>query len=139
MSAKDASKKVDEDLKEFFAVRNLEEAEDYFSKLPAVHHHTLIEKLVSKAVESKEADAKLVAEFFALAVSKELCSASAFEEGLGAMAEAIMDIAIDAPKAPHFFATMVKAANLDESVRSALGGKPFDASDQEKLRELLLA
>lgn len=77
-----AMKKISEDLKEFFAVRNLEEAEVYFSSLPSQHHHFLVDKIVSHAVESKEDDAKLVSEFFALAISKELCSAASFEEGL---------------------------------------------------------
>ena len=34
-----ALKKIDDDLKEFFAVRNLEKAEDYFSSLPPQYHH----------------------------------------------------------------------------------------------------
>ena len=59
---------------EFFAIRNLEEAEVYFSgRLPSTiqHHHFLVNKIVSTAVESKEEDAnfklKLVSQFFDLA------------------------------------------------------------------------
>ena len=99
MTEEAAMKKISEDLKEFFAVRNLEEAEVYFSGLPPQHHRFLVDKIVSTAVESKEDDAKLVSQFFALAVSKELCSAASFEEGLTPVAEIIDDIAIDAPKA----------------------------------------
>ncbi|KAF9560955.1 hypothetical protein CPC08DRAFT_455778 [Agrocybe pediades] len=134
MSEADADKKIKEDIQEFFGVRNLEEAEVYFSKLPSQFHHRLVDKLVSKAVESKEADAKLVSEFFELAATKELCSPAAFEEGFMPIAELIDDIAIDAPKALQLFALMLKGAKLDEERRTKLASKSMDS---EKLLGLL--
>ena len=122
-----ALKKINEDLKEFFAVRNLEEAEVYFSSLPPQHHHLLVDKIVSTAVESKEDDAKLVSQFFALAVSKELCSAASFEQGLSPVAEIINEIAIDAPKAFQLLAMMVKGADLDQERLSNLASKSLDS------------
>ncbi|KAJ6497455.1 armadillo-type protein [Mycena sanguinolenta] len=98
MSNQDADKKIAEDSKEFFAVRNLDEAEVYFSALPAAHHCRLIEKLVGTAVEGKEALAQLVAELLTRVVSKELCSADALEEGFVPLVEILEDIAIDAPR-----------------------------------------
>jgi translation initiation factor 4G len=80
MSEADASKKVDEDLKELFAIRNVDEGEEYF-KLPAEHQHLLVDKLVNKAIELKEADAQLVANLFARAVEKGLCVPETFEQG----------------------------------------------------------
>ena len=65
MSEADAKKRIDEDVKEFFAVRNLEEADVYFTVLTEEHRFRLVDKLVGSALESKEADARLVAEFFA--------------------------------------------------------------------------
>jgi len=120
MTEAGAKKKIDEDLKEFFAVRNLDEAEFYFTDLPAQFHVTLIDKLVTKAVESKEADAKLVGDFFSRAVSKELCTPAAFEEGFMPTAETIDDIVIDAPKAFQLFATMLKGAELVAAKRGPL-------------------
>ncbi|KDR75692.1 hypothetical protein GALMADRAFT_248310 [Galerina marginata CBS 339.88] len=134
MSEAEAKKKIGEDTKEFFGVRNLEEAEVYFSKLPTQHHNTLVDSLVSKAVESKEADAQLVSEFFELVVSKELCSPAAFEEGFTPIAEIIDDIAIDAPKAFHLFALMIKGSKLDEDRRTRLASKSMDS---DKLLALL--
>ncbi|KAH9485515.1 Eukaryotic translation initiation factor 4 gamma [Psilocybe cubensis] len=133
MSEADALKKIKEDLKEFFAVRNLEEAEVYF-KIPAQHHHTLVDKFVSSAVESKEADAKLVSDFFEAAASKELCTAQAFEDGFTPIAEVIDDIAIDAPKAFQLFALMIKGAKLDDDRRQRLASKSMDS---DKLLALL--
>ncbi|KAF8891812.1 hypothetical protein BD779DRAFT_1670764 [Infundibulicybe gibba] len=127
MSAEEADKKIAEDSKELFAVRNLDEAEVYFTNLPAQHHSRLIAKLASSGVESKAADAQLVAEFFGRAASKGLCSAAAFEDGLAPTAEIIDDIAIDAPKAFELFAQMVKAAGLDEERRTRLASKSLDS------------
>ena len=127
MTEETASKKIAEDTKEFFAVRNLEEAEVYFSALPAQFHHKLVDSLVSKAVESKEADAQLVSDFFARSTAQ--CSAAAFEEGFLPTAEAIDDIAIDAPKAVKLFGLMLKGAKLDEGRTSIIAAKSSENSD----------
>lgn len=136
MSEAEANKKIAEDIKEFFSVRNIDESEEYFTKLPPEHHHRLIEKMVSKAIESKEADGKLVAGAFARAVEKDLCAVSAFEEGFLPIAEALDDIAIDAPKAFQIMATMMKGAGLDkdEERRTKIAQKSMDS---DKLFELL--
>ena len=47
MTEESAPKKISEDLKEFFAVRNLEEVEVYFSRLPPQHHYLLVDKIMS--------------------------------------------------------------------------------------------
>lgn len=134
MTGDQAMKKIAEDLKEFFAVRNLDEAEVYFTGLPAVHHFRLVDNFTSSAVEAKEADAQLVANLFSRAVTKELCTSASFEEGLSPIAEIIDDIAIDAPKAFSLFATVVKAAGLDEERRARLASKSMDS---DKLLALL--
>jgi len=134
MTEADAEKKISEDLKEFFAVRNLDEAEIYFTGLPCQYHHTLVDKLVSQAIESREADAKLVSDFFARAMSKDQCTPGAFEEGFTRIAEMIDDIAIDAPKAFQLFAMMIKGAGMDEVRRTNLASKSIDS---DKLLALL--
>jgi translation initiation factor 4G len=134
MSEEAAMTKIAEDVKEFFAVRSLSEAEVYFTNIPAAHHHHLVDRLVSRAIESKEADAKLVADFFEQTVTKGTCSAEAFEAGLTPVAELIDDIAIDAPKAFQLFAMMIKGAGLDEARLSNLASKSMDS---DKLLDLL--
>jgi len=134
MTEADAKKKISEDLKEFFAVRNLDEAEVYFTGLPAQYHHTLVDKLVSHATESKEAEAKLVSDFFARVTSNDQCTPAAFEQGFTPIAEIIDDIAIDAPKAFQLFAMMIKGAGLDEARRTNLASKSIDS---DKLLALL--
>ncbi|KAI0653525.1 hypothetical protein C8Q70DRAFT_1110231 [Cubamyces menziesii] len=136
MSVEEAKTRIEEDSKEFFSIRDLNEADEYFRKLPAEHRHLLIDKLVTKAVESKEADAQLVADLFDRAHSKNLCSPATFEEGFAPTAEIIDDIAIDAPKALNLFAIMMKGAHLheDEERRARLTSKSMDS---EKLVSLL--
>ena len=138
MSEAEADKKIAEDIKEFFTVvRSIDESEHYFTNLPSEHHHRLIDKMVSKAIESKEADGKLVADAFARAVEKKLCSISAFEEGFLPVAELLDDIAIDAPKAFQIMAIMMKGAGLDkdEERRTKIAQKSMDS---DKLVELLV-
>ena len=136
MSEDEANRKIAEDVKEFFGTRIIEESEVYFTKLPPEHHHLLVDKLVSRAIESKEADGELVADAFARAVEKNLCSDSAFEEGFSPVAESLDDIAIDAPKAFQIMATMMKGAGLDrsEEQRTRIAQKSMDS---DKLLSLL--
>ncbi|KAH7883298.1 hypothetical protein F5I97DRAFT_1939113 [Phlebopus sp. FC_14] len=122
MTEAEAKKKIDEDVKEFFAVRNLEEADVYFTNLTEEHRFRLVDKLVASALESKEADARLVGDFFARAASNGQCSFEVFEAGFMPMAEFLDDIAIDAPKAFEFMAIMLKGAGFDK--------------DQEKLSRI---
>ncbi|KAE9387525.1 ARM repeat-containing protein [Gymnopus androsaceus JB14] len=123
MSEEEAKKKIGEDTKEFFAARSLDGAEAYFSKLPSSHHHSLVDKLVSFAIESKPADATLVGDLFLRASSKKLCSSSAFEAGFISVAEFLDDILVDAPKATDLLATMIKGAELSEEQRTNISSK----------------
>ncbi|KAK0459137.1 armadillo-type protein [Desarmillaria tabescens] len=133
MSDKDAKKKIEEDIKEFSAVRNLDEAEVYFTQLPAKHHPLLVEKLISFAVESKEADAQLVSQLFSRASTKNLCTIADFESGFAAVVEFLDDIAIDAPMAFKLMATMMKGPAFDDEQRTRLASK----TDSAKLLGLL--
>ncbi|KAJ4483157.1 hypothetical protein C8R41DRAFT_840759 [Lentinula lateritia] len=130
MSEDEAKKKISEDTKEFFGVRSLDEAEVYFEKLPSMYHHSLVDKLVTLAIESKEADARLVGDFFERAAAKKLCSASAFEEGFLGIAEFLDDIAIDAPKATDLLAIMIKGADLGEEQRTNIASKSAENGDK---------
>ncbi len=125
----EAKTRVEEDSKEFFSIRDLDEAEVYFTKLPSESRHLLVDKLVTKAIESKEADAKLVEDFFNRAVSKNLCSPQSLEDGFTPNAEILDDIVIDAPKALELYATMIKGAHLheDEARRTRLASKSIDS------------
>ncbi|KAH7928676.1 hypothetical protein BV22DRAFT_1126335 [Leucogyrophana mollusca] len=136
MSEADAKKRVDEDVKEFFAVRNLEEADVYFTNLTPEHRFRLIDKLVGSALESKEADARLVGDFFSQVVGKAQVDADTFEEGFMPMAELLDDIAIDAPKAFDYMAIMLRGAGFDKD-EERLGRITGKSMDSDKLLQLV--
>jgi len=136
MSETDARKKIEEDVKEFFAVRSMEEADVYFTNLPEEHRFLLVDKLVGSALESKEADAVLVSEFFAQAGSRGQCSSEAFEAGFMPMAELLDDIAIDAPNAFKYMAIMLKGAGFDKD-KERLAQLADKSMDGDKLLQLV--
>lgn len=118
MSSKKATEQIDMDLDEFFRARNITEGESYFTSLPSEYHHMLVDKFVGFAIESKEANAKLVSDLFARAVEKALCLPISLEEGFIPTAEDLEDLAIDAPKAFDLMAIMMKGAHLNEKRRT---------------------
>lgn len=128
MTEAEAKTRIAEDSKEFFSIRDLDEAEVYFTKLPVEHRHRLVDKLVSSAIESKQADAELVASLLDRAISKNLCSPSSLEEGFMPVAEILDDIVIDAPKALDLMAIMLKGAHLHEDKEriERIAGKSMD-------------
>ncbi|TDL23008.1 ARM repeat-containing protein [Rickenella mellea] len=126
MSEEEAMRQIGQDIKEFFAIHNMEETEAYWTKLPVEHRFRLVDELVTFAIQSKEADAKLVAEFFDLAVKKDLCPPASFEDGFLPTIEILDDIAIDAPMAFDLMTTMLDGSKLDTVRRKRLAGKPVD-------------
>ena len=136
ISDAEVQKRMEEDSKEFFGVRNLDEAEVYFTNLTIERRFRLVEKLVTSALESKDADAQLVADFFSLAATKDICSPASFEEGFLLVSEILDDVAIDAPKAFNLMAVMLKGAGMDkdEERRTRIAGK---SQTPDKLLDLL--
>ncbi|KAG6841406.1 hypothetical protein C0991_011300 [Blastosporella zonata] len=134
MTQERATQKITEDCKELYSVRSVDEAESYFTSLPAVHHPLLVKKFTSRAIEAKAPDVQLLAEVFARAVEKSLCTPAAFEEGFMPIAELIDDITIDAPKAFTFFANVVKSAGLDDERKGRVASK---AIEEAQFLELL--
>ena len=134
LSEADAKKKVDEDSKEFFSIRDLKEAEVYFTKLPSTFHGKLVDKLVGQAIESKAQDAQLVSDFFAQARQNNLASEAAFEEGFSSLLEFLDDIVVDAPKAVDLMALMMKGVGFSDGVKNSLCAK--SAESGEKLLSL---
>jgi translation initiation factor 4G len=102
-----------------------QKAEVYFTNLPNEHGFHLVEKLIASALESKDTEAQLVANFFDRAVTKDLCTPSSFDEGFLLVSEILDGIAIDAPKAFKFMAMTLKGVgvNKDEERRTRIVSK----------------
>jgi len=136
MSEAESKAKIQEDTKEFFSIRILEEAESYFSSLPPEHRHWLVDSLVINAIEMKERDVVLVSELFVRVREKELCSPAIFEEGFKGLAEVLDDLAVDIPKAWPYFVILLRGSGLDrdEERRGRIAEKTMDP---DKLNRLL--
>ncbi|KAF8262194.1 hypothetical protein EI94DRAFT_1744101 [Lactarius quietus] len=106
--------KINDDVKEFFSIRKLDEAELYFSGLPTEHRHRLVDALVTKSVEMKAADMKLVSDLFVRVREKGLCSPAVFEEGFNWLAELLDYLPVFIPKAWLYFAILLKGSGLDQ-------------------------
>jgi translation initiation factor 4G len=113
MSEESAVKKIDEDVKEFFAVRNTHE-EAYFTDLLPRFRSKMVEKLVARVVEAKEADAELLAQFFANASSKDLCSPEAFEEGFAPSSLFVSQSLVFRPKRRTLVKTLLKSSLVSQ-------------------------
>jgi len=136
LSEAETKAKIEEDTKEFFSIRMLDEAESYFSTLPTEHRHWLVDALVTKSIEMKEPDVVLVSELFVRVRERELCSPGTFEEGFNGLAEVLDDLSVDIPKAWTYFAILLRGSGLDqdEACRGRIAEKTMDA---DKLNRLL--
>ncbi|KAH6880929.1 armadillo-type protein [Coprinopsis sp. MPI-PUGE-AT-0042] len=120
MSEADAIKKIGEDCKELFAVRNIDKSENYFRTLPTKYHSKLVDRLGETILMSTIADAELVASIFDRASSKQLVDASAFEQGLAPHAELLKSSDFKS-HGYRLLALMVNGAKLDAGARLRLG------------------
>lgn len=118
MDQEEATKKIFDDVDEFFVIRHLDTAagEAYFSGLPTMYHQRLVNQLVSRAIEfeSDEVSTMMVVDLFNRVASKKLCSPLAFEEGFRGFARSLEDIVIDVPKAWWFMDMMLDGVCWNE-------------------------
>ena len=136
MSEGEIKTRIEEDIKEFFGIRMLDEAESYFSSLPTEHRYWLVDALVMKSIEMKEPDVALVGDLFVRVREKDLCSPGVFEDGFNRLAETLDDLAVDIPKAWPYFAILLRGSGLDqdEERRRRIAEKTMDP---DKLNRLL--
>jgi hypothetical protein len=114
MSAKHAKLKIKEDIEELFLHRQPSEAENHFSSLPPEFRWQLVAELVSKAIDAKPADVRLVSDAFSVAVSRSLVDEAQFSQGFTKEIESLEDTCIDSPNAYWYIACLLKAADLSQ-------------------------
>lgn len=122
MTAQEADARIREDIKEFWNIRNLDNAQHYFSTLPPEHRHLLVAELASSALDKKEVDVSLVAEVFSM-VAGELCPEEAFEAGLLTVVEIVDDLSVDVPRAYAFVARLLHGSQLPKTTVVELSTK----------------
>ena len=115
--------RIEEDIKEFWNSRNVDEARHYFENLRTEHKQRLVSNLVSSALERKESDVILVAELFSTVADTQLCSEEAFEQGLLPTVETVDDLSVDVPKAYSHVARLLRGSNLPQATVESLASK----------------
>ncbi|KAJ3737530.1 ARM repeat-containing protein [Lentinula guzmanii] len=123
ISEAEAKKKISEDVKEFFGVRNIDERKftsKNFPRIIIIHSSISLPPMLSNPRKLMQG----------WVTSKKLCSPSAFEEGFLGVAEFLDDIAIDAPKATDLLAIMIKGADLSEEQRTNIASKSAENGDK---------
>lgn len=139
MTEEQAKTKIDEDLKEFWSIRDIDEGVRSFEALPDEFKGKFVDKLVGKAMDSKEADVKVVAELFSRAADSGACPASAFESGIAGTIEFLDDMAIDIPQAYPLMARLLRGSKLPQESVEALADKIFvDGDPVQKPKDKLL-
>jgi len=135
LSLEEAKAKIEEDTKEFFSIRMLDEAEAYFSSLSIRRRHLLVDALVTKSVGMKEPDVVLVSELFIRVREKGLCAPRLFERGFNELAKVLDDLTIDIPKAWTYFAILLRGSGLDqdEERRKRIAEKTMDPDRLNRL------
>jgi translation initiation factor 4G len=115
MSLEQAKRKIKEDLKELFMLRQLSEAEGYFSALPAEFRWHLVEELVHRAVDARAIDVQLISDVFDLVASKLLVDEEQFSRGFASDMEYLEDTSTDSPNAYGNVASLLKASKISQA------------------------
>jgi len=115
MTLEQAKRKIKEDIKELFMLRQLSEAEGYFSALPSEFRSYLVEELVHRAVDARAADVQLISQLFDLVSSKSLVDEDQFCHGFAADMEYLEDTSTDSPNAYGNVASLLKASKISRA------------------------
>lgn len=121
MTEAQARAKIDEDIKEFMQIHDINEATGYFESLPATYRHLLVDRFASK-MDAKETEVALIAELFSRISTSGLCTTQIFEQGFTPTVEALDDISLDVPAAYNVMAKLLCASKLSREAVGRLAG-----------------
>lgn len=118
-----AKAKIGEDLKEFWALKNFDEADLYISSFEPSYRSQFIDQLIASTLERKDSEAYMAGELLTRWANNDLCPPSVMEEGFISQLEYIDDVAIDVPAAYGLVAILLKGSSLPRSSVEKLAGK----------------
>lgn len=105
---------IENSVKEYLGVRNIEEGKATFSDLPEQHRGELVKAFIVKVVDGKAADVDAVVNLFEAVASASIVPAAMFREAFVPTVTDLEDIATDAPKAYSNTANLMAAADLSD-------------------------
>lgn len=118
-----AKAKIGEDLKEFWALKNFDEADSYISSSEPSYRSQFIDQLIVSTLERKDSEAYIAGELLTRWANSDLCPPSVMEEGFISQLEFIDDVAIDVPAAYRLVAILLKGSKLPRPSVEKLAGK----------------
>lgn len=120
MSDDEAKRRVDNDIKEFLAIRNIDEGKMAMETLPSIRRAGFVDKITETVLNRKESDVRLVGKLFETARDEGLLDDEMAEGGLKSHMEFLDDIAIDVPAAYTFMAILLVSSGLPRDKIEAL-------------------
>lgn len=114
MSDEKAKVKIDNDIKEYLEIKDVEEGIVAMSTLPSTKRSTFVSKVIEVVLNRKEDDVTSVGNLFEAAREKGLLDDEMIQEGFKEHVEILDDIAIDVPSAYKFMAILIVATGLSK-------------------------
>lgn len=134
MSEEAIQRSVDNSVKEFFTMQDINEGQESFKALPQDARWRLNQKLINKAVNGKQAEVDIACKLFTAALEGSVTSRTdflkAFEEDIKELAA----VAEDQPYAMRFYVQMLKTAGMSREDTEALS-KKMESEDEEMAEE----
>ncbi|KAF9168622.1 hypothetical protein DFQ26_004258 [Actinomortierella ambigua] len=115
MTKEQAQRRIDTTFKEYQSLRDSSELVTSFKEIDSSFRSLFVTELVTKGMESKQADVDTMCEIFKKLAGEGLLSKDDFEAGFTDPLEILPDVAIDAPNAFKLTAQLLEAAGLDPS------------------------
>ncbi|EST09392.1 Initiation factor eIF-4 gamma, MA3 [Kalmanozyma brasiliensis GHG001] len=123
MSDEEAKRKINNDIKEFLEIKDVNEGVEAFNTLPESRRSQFVDAIVGSAIEKKKDDVANVAALFAkLSEDGHLDEDTAFK-GFEPHMEFLDDAAIDIPAIYSFVADLLVGAKLSQDKIEELAGK----------------
>jgi len=113
LDPKEARKKIDSMIKEFWAVSDINELIYCIKELEGDYHSQIITELINSAVDKKPDDVKKVSKVFNNLNTEKIISKDSFKKSFAEFIETIEDLVIDAPQALAYGGQLIVAAQIE--------------------------
>lgn len=123
MSDEEAKNKINNDIKEFMHVKDVNEALEAFKALPSSRQSQFVETIIGSTIEKKKDDVANVAALFAKLSEEGYLDEDTAFKGFEPHMEFLDDAAIDVPAIYSFVADLLVGAKLSQEKIEELAGK----------------
>ena len=111
-SEEDLKRKIDNDVKEYLAIRDIEEGVQSIVALPAEHHASFVNALTANVLDKKQQDVDDAAHLLGTLVERNVLSLDSLAAGFKDQVTMLDDTSMDAPSAYSFMAVLLVDSGL---------------------------